>query len=100
MNSVLSLLKKPSAWFPIAASLAALVMILTAIAIVGLPAEPPKDEGVGAHLFQLWLVLEALMVAFFAVKWLPQRLMQALVVLALQILAVIAACAPVFYFKL
>ncbi len=65
----------------------------------GLPVRE-ADEGTGAHLFQIWLLLEPFMVGFFAVKWLPQKPRQALLVLAIQIVAALAACAPVFYFKL
>jgi hypothetical protein len=39
-------------------------------------------------------------VAYFALKWLPQAPGQALRVLALQAGAALAACAPVYWFKL
>jgi len=93
------LIKKPSAWLPVAISLTVLAIILIHIAIFGVPVRK-ADEGTGAHLFQIWLVLEVLMVAFFAIKWLPRNPKQALLVLAIQIIAALAACAPVFYFKL
>lgn len=96
MNSTI---KHPSAWIPIALSLAVLATFLIGIAIFGAPAREP-DEGTGAHLFQIWLVVEILMMAFFAIKWLPQKPLQALVILAIQIVAVLAACFPVFFFKL
>lgn len=96
MNSIV---KNPSAWIPIAMSLTVLAMWVIGIAMFGPPVREP-DEGTGAHFFQIWLVLEVLMVTFFAIKWLPQEPKQALVVLAIQIVAVLAACAPVFYFKL
>ncbi len=96
-----ALLKQPSAWIPVALALAMLVFILSYLAIFGISVpEPNGDEGVGAHLFQMWLVLEVLMVGFFAVKWLPQRPRRALLILAVQMIAVLAACAPVFYFRL
>lgn len=90
-----SLFKKPSAWIPIALSLTALTMMLITIALSG-PSVHQKDEGIGAHLFQIWLVLEALMITFFAITWLPQKPMQALAVLTIQIIAVLAVCAPIF----
>ncbi|MDO8522455.1 MAG: hypothetical protein Q7S08_04185 [bacterium] len=105
-------MKKPSAWIPIALSLAMLTFILTLLAIQGVPTPSAdgtcigtcgrqnKDEGVGAHLFQLWLVLEVLMIPFFAVKWLPRAPKQTLAVLAIQIIAVLATCFPVFYLEL
>ncbi len=94
-----SLLKKPSAWIPIAMSLIVLATMLIYIAISGVPVRQP-DEGTAAHIFQIWLVLEGLMVGFFAVKWLPQMPKQALLVLMIQIVAALAACAPVFYLGL
>ncbi len=96
MNSIL---KKPSAWIPIALSLTVLATMLIFIAMFGAPVHQ-ADEGTGAHLFQIWLVLEVLMMVFFAIKWLPRAPKQALAVLAIQIVAALAACAPVFYFKL
>lgn len=82
-------------------SLAMLVIILALLALYGVPVpDPNADEGVGAHLFQIWLVLEVLLVSFFAIRWLPQRPMQALFVLTIQIIAALAACAPVFFFHL
>ena len=58
------------------------------------------DEGIGAHLFQIWLALEVLMIGFFAIKWLPQRPKEASFILMILIAAVVAGCFRVFYFKL
>ena len=94
-----SLLKQPSAWIPIALSLIVLAIWIISMTMF----EPPvrqTDEGIAAHLFQIWLVLEVLMAVFFAIKWLPQRPKQALLILALQIAAMLAACTPVFILKL
>jgi len=96
----ISVLKKPSAWLPIVLSLAALGLILASIMIVGDPTTPPEDEGTAAHLFQLWLVLEAILIMFFAIKWMPQKPYETSFILAIQVLAVLAACFPVFYFHL
>ncbi len=59
-----------------------------------------RMKGTGAHLFQLWIVLEVFAVSFFAIKWLPQRPKQALFVLALQVLAAFFPLAIVFFLKL
>ena len=61
---------------------------------------PRADEGAAAHLFQIWLAVEVLMVAFFAIKWLPLAPTQALLILAIQIVAALAACAPVYFLNL
>ncbi len=96
-----SILKHPSAWIPIALSLAMLAFIISVLTLHGIPTpDPNADEGVGAHLFQLWLMVEAVMVTFFIVKWIPQKPLQASFVLVIQIAAVITACFPVFYFHL
>ncbi len=98
---MLPLLKRPSAWVPIALSLVMLVFMFTLFTMHGAPTPAEnKDEGVAAHLFQIWLVLEFFMILFFASKWLPQKPTDALLVLAIQIALVIAGCAPVFLLHL
>ena len=99
MESVKVLFKRPSAIIPIALSLGVLAALLVSFAIFGFP-HREADEGTAAHLFQIWLVLEVIGVAFFAIRYLPQKPMQAFLILALQVVAVIAACAPVFLLNL
>ena len=94
-----SIIKLPSAWVPIALSLVMLAIMITFFVMSG-PPVPEADEGVGAHLFQLWLVLEVFLIAFFAIKWLPQKPRQVLLILAIQITAVLVVCAPVFILHL
>lgn len=89
-----TMLKQPSAFLPLAMSGTALTIVLGYLLMFG-PA-PQADEGTAAHLFQLLMVLQLPIVAFFAIKWLPQAPRPALVVLALQAAAGIAALAPVF----
>jgi hypothetical protein len=94
-----SLIKNPSAWLPIAFSVAVMAMWVISLSTFGAP-HPLPDENAAAHLFQVWLVAEVLLVGFFATKWLPQMPKQALIVLAMQIVAVLAGCFPVYYFHL
>jgi hypothetical protein len=96
---MLGILKRPSAWIPILLSLAVIAAWLISIAVFGIP-HREADEGTAAHLFQIWLGLEVLMIGFFGIKWLPQKPKQAVVVLAIQIVAALGACVPVFYFNL
>ncbi len=93
-----SLLKKPSAWIPIAIPLIFFAYLVIYITVFGIVRE--EDEGTGAHLFQLWLVLEPLMVGFFAVTWLPRAPKKALFILALQIIAALLPISVVFSHKL
>jgi len=97
-QQVSQMIKRPLAWIPVAMSLAILAMVLTTIGISG--AVRQEDEGTQAHIFQIWLVLEVVLVTVFAVEWVPRRPKQALIILAIQILGALAACAPVFYFRL
>ena len=92
------LIKQPSAFLPMAMSFAALATVLGTVAVFGVVHE--ADGGAAAHIFQLLIALQAPIVAFFAIKWLPQTPRQALQVLALQIIAVLAALAPVFFLNL
>lgn len=79
-------------------SLAALALVLAQVAMARVI--HGADEGTAAHVWQILMAGQVPFVAFFAVKWLPSAPRQALMILSLQIVAVLAACAPVFYFKL
>jgi len=89
-----STVKQPSALIPLAMSCAALAIVLGHIAMSGVGRE--ADEGTAAHLWQLLMAGQLPVVAFFAIKWLPRSPRQALLVLALQAGAALAALAPVF----
>ena len=88
------IIKQPSAYVPIAMSLAALATVVLHVARFGAAREP--DEGAAAHIWQLLMAAQLPVIAFFAVKWLPQAPKEAIAVLALQMVAVLAALAPVF----
>ncbi len=87
------ILKRPSAFLPVAMSLAALATVLISLAQHG-PA-PQTDEGAAAHIWQLLMVAQAPIVLIFAIKWMPQSPRQAVQILALQAGAALAAMAPV-----
>ena len=90
----LSTLKQPSAFLPLAMSFGALATVLIHIAIYGVARE--ADEGTAAHIWQLLMAGQIPIIAFFAIKGLPQDPKQTLVILALQAGAALAALAPVF----
>jgi hypothetical protein len=89
-----ALIKQPSAFVPVAMSLAALTTVLLRIALVGTAPEP--DEGTAAHIWQLLMAVQLPIVALFAIKWLPRAPRRALLVLGIQASAAFAALAPVF----
>jgi hypothetical protein len=93
-----SMLKKPAAFLPVAMSLAALATVLVHIILFGMARQ--ADEGAAAHIFQLLMVVQLPIVLFFAIRWLPRFPRPALLVLALQAAAGLAALAPVVFFKL
>ena len=86
--------RQPSAFVPIAMSLAALALVVGLIATVGVTGE--ADEGAAAHIWQLLMAGQLPVIAYFAITWLPRRPAEALVVLALQAGSGVAAAAPVF----
>jgi hypothetical protein len=88
-----TILKQPSAFLPVAMSLAALATVLAHLAMFGVVRE--ADEGAAAHIWQLLMIAQVPIVAFFAIKWVPRTPRQALTILALQAGAALAALAPV-----
>lgn len=88
-------MKQPSALLPIGMSLAALGVVLGHAAIYGTAHE--ADEGSAAHIFQILMVAQVPVVAYFAIKWLPRVPRQAILVLALQAFAAVAAFASVYW---
>jgi hypothetical protein len=93
-----TVMKQPSAFLPVAMSLAALATVLAHVAIFGAARE--ADEGTAAHIWQLLMIAQLPIIAFFAIKWLPRTPRQALRILALQAGAALAALAPVFLLDL
>ena len=103
-ESFRTMVRKPSAFLPVAMSLMALTLLGGAY-IYGvatgrgaLVREP--DEGSIAHLWQLLMAGQLPLLAYFAIKWLPRAPKQTLRVLALQAGAVLAAMAPVYFLNL
>ena len=93
-----AIVRRPSAFLPVAMSLTALALVLIHIAIFGAARE--ADEGPTAHLWQLLMAGQLPVLLFFAVKWLPRAPRQTLYVLAMQAGAVLASMAPVLLLKL
>lgn len=89
-----NLLKHPSAFLPLVLSFAALATVLAHLALFGTARQ--ADEGTAAHLWQILMAGQAPIMAFFAIKWLPQTPRQAIPILALQVAAALAAMAPVY----
>jgi hypothetical protein len=93
MSGTSQTLRRPSALLPVAMSCVALALVLGHITFVGTARE--ADEGTLAHLWQLLMAAQLPIIAYFAAMHLPRQPRHALLVLALQALALLAACAPV-----
>ena len=91
----ISPMKQSSALVPLVMSFAALALVLGHAALFGVVHE--ADEGTAAHIFQLLMVGQVPIVAFFAVKWLPRAPRQTLQGLALQVGAGLAAIISVVF---
>jgi hypothetical protein len=91
---VSTIIRQPSAFLPVTMSLIALATVAVHVSIFGTARD--ADEGTAAHIWQLLMGLQIPIVAFFAIQWLPRAPRPASYVLALQILAALAALAPVF----
>jgi len=84
---VSTLIRRPLAWLPFVMSAGALALVLGFAVLAG-PGQPQgHDERAPARLFQLILLGEVLVMANFAVRWLPRVPRQAGLILALQLLA-------------
>jgi len=94
---LLYLLKRPSALIPVAMSVTALAIVIGYAAMFGTARQ--ADEGTAAHVWQLLMVGQVPVVAFFAIRWLPAKPRQGLIVLALQLGAAFAAMFPVWWFQ-
>ena len=72
---MLSMLKRPSAWLPIAMSSASLAMLLGFVAwhvLYAVPVVRDPDEGTAAHIFQILQTVQVPIGLFFAAKWIPR----------------------------
>jgi hypothetical protein len=91
------LLKRPSAFTPVAMSVAALAIVIGYAVMFGTGRQ--ADEGAAAHTWQLLMLGQVPVVAFFAIKWIPTDPGRALLVLAVQVSAALAAMFPVWWFQ-
>jgi len=98
-----ALMRRPSGYLPVAMSLAAFMMVLSALAVGlargGAIVRDP-DEGSIAHLFQLLMTVQWPIMLFFAMKWMRHAPRPTLGVLGLQAAAWLAGCAPVYFLHL
>jgi len=91
-----SLFTQPSAYIPLLLSLAALSMVLLHFSIYGIGQQ--ADEGFLAHTFQLLMIVQLPFVAYFIIKWLPNKPKQTLQIFAIQVILWASAIFAVIFF--
>lgn len=91
----MDLLRRPSAFLPLAISAGFLSFFALAYVQGTLLRQP--DEGTGAHLFQLLMPLNLLVMLFFALTWVPKKPSAALPILAVQAAGALGVLAIVFF---
>lgn len=91
--SFAQLMKKPSALLPIVMSLAALLLLVGHVALVGIARQ--ADEGAAARIFQLIMAAQLPVIAYFAVRWFPKAPRSGLLVLALHAVVALVPVATV-----
>jgi len=92
-----SLFREWSALVPIGMSVVSLALVLVSASVFG--TEQNEDEGAAARIFQLLMVAQMPIVAYFAIRWLPKRPRAALLVLVVQDIAWLAALGVLFLFE-
>jgi glucan phosphoethanolaminetransferase (alkaline phosphatase superfamily) len=86
------LLRRPTGFLPLLLSSSAMGLVIGYVVLFGTDPNPTGDEGLAAHVFQLLLVAQLVVMIVFAVAWLPRAFRAALFVLLLQ---AAAAAVPV-----
>jgi hypothetical protein len=92
--TIYGLFRKPSAFLPIAMSLASLALVVSYVATSGVARQ--ADEGAAAHLWQLLMAGQLPLIAYFAIRWVPLAPNPGLIVLGTQVVVALAAAAPLF----
>jgi len=93
-------LKQPDAFLPLVLSGAGIVMVLVYVAMFGTGhSSVPHDEGAPARIFQLLMVAQLPIAAFFGLRWMPKAPTKTLLILALQAAAGLTAIATVILFE-
>ena len=92
---MLDLIKRPTAFAPLLISGGFLIAFLIGVAQGTLVRQ--RDENTAAHLFQILMPLQILIMGMFAISWLPKCPKPAVRVLCLQGGALFAVLAVVYF---
>jgi hypothetical protein len=95
---MIELLKRPGGFVPLSISACFLGALGWGMARGALVRQP--DEDVGAHLFQILMPLQAVIIVLFAFTWLPRKPKPALAIFVLQAVAALAVILIVHAYQL
>ncbi len=93
-----AMVKTPSVWLPFIMSGTALALVLAHLATYGTARD--ADEGALAHLWQALMLGQIPIIGWFAIQRVRKSPRHAALVPVLQVVAALAAAAPVAWFRL
>jgi hypothetical protein len=91
--SVEALFRRPSGFLPVAMSSIALLLVVGHVMALGVA--PQADEGAEVHLWQVLMVTQLPLIAYFGIRWVPAAPKQGLIVLLTQLAFALVATMPV-----
>ena len=97
--SLRHVITRPTAIVPIVMSGAAFLVLFLAL-VFGFGTSNDGDEGTAAHLWQLLMIGQMPIVAWFAISWVPRVPRLAIAVMAVQLAAALSSALPVFLLHL
>lgn len=98
-GSVVAMARQPSAYLPLILSTAALLLLAGAFTfnfLTGAAVKEDHDEGVLAHLYQIMIGVQVLIIPWFALRWGWREWHAGATLLALQVLAITASFVPLW----
>lgn len=99
-GNVIAMAKHPSGFVPLVLSACAIALLASYIAIYGVGSARPDvdvhDEGSAAHIYQLLIGAQILIIPWFALRWGRRDLRAGTTLVALQVLAIIASFGPLW----
>jgi uncharacterized membrane protein SirB2 len=83
-RDIFTLLRDPAGWLPMLLSILALGLVVGFVALNGVVHQ--EDEGTPARIFQVLILVDAILIGVFALRRLPGSPRSAMAIVALQVL--------------
>jgi hypothetical protein len=101
-SSVIAMAKHPSAWGPLALSGGALLLLAGAFTynlVTGAVVQKDQDEGVLAHLYQIMIGVQVLIIPIFGLRWGWRDWRAGSTLIALQVLGILLTFVPLWIYE-